>query len=153
MSRGGQGRGPDDRGQVEQAAESRAKMEYYKRRMYTYRKFRGGSREARWCTRVWARWHQVSVTPTRNLGYFLLRASPSRITILIVLPLMLLSLPGPESCGLRTGDHQQKAQSTVTRDLSVGLRGSERETGELVLKKRREILGPGTSGRYLQQEP
>lgn len=123
MSRGGQGRGPDDRGQVEQAAESRGKMEYYKRRMYTYRKFRGGSREARWCTRVWARWHQVSVTLARNLGYFLLRASPSRTTILIALPLMLLSLPGPESCGPETGDHQQKARSTVTKDLSVGLEG------------------------------
>lgn len=33
MSRGGKGRGPDDRGQLGQAAGSRAKMECYKRRM------------------------------------------------------------------------------------------------------------------------
>lgn len=73
MSRGGKGRGPDDRGEVEQAAGSRDKMECYKRRIYTYRKFRGGSREARWCTRVWARWHQVSVTQTQNLVHVLPR--------------------------------------------------------------------------------
>lgn len=126
MSRGGKGRGPDDRGQVEQAAGSRAKMECYKRRIYTYRKFRGGSREARWCTKVWARWHQVSVTPTRNLGYFLPQGSSSEC-VFYRPALDALESPRGESCGPEARNYQREAQSTVTRDLPVGSRGRERE--------------------------
>lgn len=125
MSRGGEGRGPDDRGQVEQAAGSRAKMECYKRRIYTYRKFRGGSREARWCTKVWARWHQVSVTPTRNLGYFFPQDSSSK-SVFYRPALDALESPRGESCGPEARGYQREAQSTVTRDLPLGSKGRER---------------------------
>lgn len=119
MSRGGKGRGPDDRGarQVEQAARSKEKREYYKRRIYTYRKFPGGSRAAGWCTRVWARWHQVSVTQTRNLGHLLPRVSSS-MAILYRHARDAVDSPSNASCCPKARDYQQRSQRTRDQRLA-----------------------------------
>lgn len=67
----------------------------------------------------------MSVTPTRNLGYFLPQGSSSKI-VFYRPALDALESPGGESCGPEARNYQREAQSTVTTDLPVGSKGRER---------------------------